>query len=195
MKGDMAGTTLQSLEEQRSEFSRRRLTAMPFAGIVAWAVVGVAGTTLGPTGAVWTLFIATGSIAYVGILLSRFTGERLYDLSRPKNVFDALFFHGVAQALLVFSIAIPFFMIDHTSLPLTVGILTGLMWMPLSWIIEHWVGIFRATGRAALVVAAWYLFPEGRFVAVPTVIIAVYVVTIVLLEARWRRVTSLTARR
>jgi hypothetical protein len=85
-------------------------------------------------------------------------------------------------------------MIDHT-LPLTVGILTGLMWMPLSRIIEHWVGIFRATGRAALVVAAWYLFPEARFVAVPTVIIAVYVVTIVVLEARWRRVTSLTARR
>ena len=195
MKGDMAGTASRSLEEQRSEFRRRRLTAMPFAGIVAWAVVGVAGMTLGPTGAVWTLFIATGSIAYVGILLSRFTGERLYDLTRPKNVFDALFFHGVAQALLVFSIAIPFFMIDHTSLPLTVGILTGLMWMPLSWIIEHWVGIFHATGRAALVVAAWYLFPEARFVAVPAVIIAVYVVTIVVLEARWRRVTSLTARR
>jgi hypothetical protein len=188
-------STHQSLEDQRREFAARRLTGMPLAGIVAWSVVGVGGATLGLTGAAWTLFVATGSIAYIGLFMSRFTGERLYDRGRPKNVFDALFFHGVAQALLVFSIAIPFFMIDPTSLPLSVGILTGLMWLPLSWIIEHWIGIFHATSRTAGVVAAWYFFPEARFVAVPLVIVAIYLVTVVVLEVRWRRVTSLTSRR
>jgi hypothetical protein len=185
---DSATSVPWSLAEQREAFTRRRLIAMPIAGVIAWSVVGIGGATLAPTGAVWILFIATGSIAYVGLFVSRFTGERLYEKAGRKNAFDSLFFHGVGQALLVFSIAIPFFMEDYTSLPLTVGILTGLMWVPVSWIIEHWVGLFHATSRTGLVLAAWYLFPAARFVAVPAVIVLIYLVTIAVLEARWRRV-------
>src|SRR5439155_14648397 len=65
-------------------------------------------------------------------MLSRFTGENFLDKNKPKNVFDSLFFHCIAMALLVYAIAIPFFRVDYTSLPLTVGILAGLMWVPLS---------------------------------------------------------------
>jgi hypothetical protein len=190
MSADTLAPATWSLVEQRGEFRRRRLIAMPLAGVVAWTVVAIGGATLGPNGAVWTLFIATGSIAYIGLFISRFTGERLYDRTRPKNAFDSLFFHGVGQALLVFSIAIPFLRADYTSLPLTVGILTGLMWVPVSWIIEHWVGLFHAGSRTALVLVAWYLFPDARFVAVPIAIVLVYLVTIVVLEVRWRRVRA-----
>lgn len=183
----MTGMASIDLDQQRREFAARRFLAMPLAGVVAWSIVGIAGATLGPTGQVWTLFIATGSIVYLGLFLSRFTGERLYDRSRPPNTFDRLFFLGTAQALLVFAIAIPFFMIDPTSLPLTVGILSGLMWMPLSWILDHWIGVFHATARTALVLVAWLLAPDARFVVVPAVIVAIYAVTIVVLETRWRR--------
>jgi hypothetical protein len=188
MSADTFAPATWSLVEQRGEFRRRRLIAMPLAGVVAWSVVGIGGATLGPNAAVWTLFIATGSIAYIALFISRSTGERLYDRTRPRNAFDSLFFHGVAQALLVFSIAIPFFRADYTSLPLSVGILTGLMWVPVSWIIEHWVGLFHAGGRTPLVLVAWYLFPDARFVTVPIAIVVVYLVTIVVREARWRRV-------
>jgi hypothetical protein len=34
------------------------------------------------------------------------------------------------------------------------------------------------------VVAAWCLFPDHRFVAIPAVIVAIYVVTIVVLATR-----------
>jgi hypothetical protein len=71
-----------------------------------------------------------------------------------------------------------------------VGILAGLMWLPLSWIIDHWVGTFHTLARTAGVTAAWYLFPGARFVAIPLVIVAVYAVTIVVLEARWRTLRS-----
>ena len=77
---------------------------------------------------------ATGSILYLGLLFSRFTGENFLDKRRPKNVFDGLFLRAVAMAVLVFAIAIPFFQADYTSLPLSVGILSGLMWLPWSWI-------------------------------------------------------------
>jgi len=94
------------------------------------------------------------------------------------------------MCLLVYAIAIPFFLKDYTSLPLTVGILSGLMWVPLSWIVQHWIGLFHGITRTLLVVAAWYLFPHARFVAIPAVIVGIYLITIFVLERRWREING-----
>ena len=163
-----------TLEEERAAFSRGRFLAMPLTGAIVWAVIGVCGAILEPAAAVWVLFLGTGE---------HLTKQR-------RNAFDPLFYVGTAQALLVFSIAIPFFQTDYTSLPLSVGILTGLMWMPFSWIIQHWIGIFHSVTRTALCLTAWYLFPDQRFVVIPAIIVAVYAVTIVVLEKRWRVVNA-----
>ena len=40
---------------------------------------------------------------------------------------------------------------------------------------------------------AWYFAPHGRFVVFLAVIVGVYVVTIVIMEQRWRAVTRGTA--
>ena len=175
-----------SLDEQKLEFARRRGLAMPLAGLIAWSLVGIGGLVLPKIVEVWLLFGATGAIVYLGMFLSRFTGEHFLDPNRPKNAFDALFLRTVGMSLLVYAIAIPFFLVDYTSLPLTVGILSGLMWLPLSWMIDHWVGTFHAVTRTLLVSAAWYLLPHARFVAVPFVIVALYAVTITILEQHWR---------
>jgi hypothetical protein len=50
-----------------------------------------------------TIIRRTGFIAYLGIMLSRFTGENFLDKNKPQNVFDSLFFHCVATALLVYA--------------------------------------------------------------------------------------------
>ena len=81
---------------------------MPLAGAIAWVIVGLGGLLLGPVGQVWTLFIATGMIVFLGLQLSKLTGENLSDRNQPKNTFDRLFFTGLAMALLVYAIAIPF---------------------------------------------------------------------------------------
>ncbi|NVK54090.1 MAG: hypothetical protein HWE26_00635 [Alteromonadaceae bacterium] len=175
-----------TLEEQRKEFANRRLIATPIAGLIAWTIVAVGSLFLEPVGKSLLLFAATGSIVYLGILVSKFTGENFLDKSRPKNTFDTLFMYSVGMAVLVYAIAIPFFMLDYTSLPLSVGILTGLMWLPISWIIQHWIGIVHGLLRTILVLAAWYLFPEHRFLAVSVVIIVLYLFAITVLEKRWR---------
>ncbi|MEO7052171.1 MAG: hypothetical protein ABI128_10955 [Rhodanobacter sp.] len=56
----------------------------------------------------------------------------------------------------------------------------------MSWIIRHWIGIAHAVGRTVTVLAAWYLFPQQRFVAIPAVIVVIYVFTMLVLETRWR---------
>ncbi|NCT66302.1 MAG: hypothetical protein GXC76_01525 [Rhodanobacteraceae bacterium] len=179
-----------SLDEQRNEFARRRFLAMPLAGTIAWTVAGVCGLFLPPRLAGIVLFAATGSIFYLALLLARFTGEDLLGRSRPKNAFDTLFLLAIAMALLVYAIAIPFYHQDPTSLPLTIGVLTGLMWLPFSWIIGHWIGIAHGIGRTLAIVAIWHLLPGQRLVAVPAVIVLIYAATIAVLESRWRRLAA-----
>lgn len=171
-----------TLEEQRIEFAKGKFLATPLAGLIVWAIIGTVGLFFSDFIAVWTLFIGCGSIVYLGLFLSRFTGERFLDRSRPKNEFDTLFLYCAAQAILVYAIAIPFFLLDHTSLPLSVGILTGLMWLPFSWIVRHWVGIFHTLTRTLMIVALWYLLPDHRFVAIPFGIVLLYMVTLGILR-------------
>ena len=173
-----------TLDEQRAEFASGRFLAMPIAGTIVWTLIGIGGAFL-PVGlAAWVLFICTGFTFGLGVLVARLIGEDILGKTRPSNAFDQLFFHTVVMAWLVFAIAIPFFMVEPTSLPLTVGILAGLMWVPFSWIIQHWVGLFHGIARTVLVLAAWYLFPEQRFVVIPAVIVAIYLVTIAVLRTR-----------
>ncbi len=180
-------TAARSLEAQREEFARRRMLAMPLAGAIAWTAIGIAGALLEPPMAAMALFVGTGTIVYLGMALSNLTGERFLDRNQPKNEFDGLFFHTVAMSLLTYAIALPFYMHETSALPLGAGILTGLMWLPLSWAIRHWVGVFHAVARTVLVTALWFALPEQRFVAIPFAIVAVYAVTIAVLERRWRR--------
>ncbi|WP_031427094.1 DUF7010 family protein [Flavimarina sp. Hel_I_48] len=173
-----------TLEEQRVAFSNQRFLATPLAGLIIWIIIGFIGIFFSDFVSVWSIFIGTGSIVYLSLFLSKFTGENFMDKSKPKNEFDKLFFFTVAQAILVYAIAIPFFQIDYSSLPLTVGILTGLMWLPFSWIVNHWVGIFHALTRTILILILWYLLPEHRFIAIPFAICLIYGATLVILRTR-----------
>jgi hypothetical protein len=182
-------TQVRTLEEQRQEFAQRKFLAMPLAGLIMWTIVGIGGIFLTPILKAWLLFICTGFIAFLGMFISKYTGENFLDKKKPKNTFDNLFFLAMGEALLVYAIALPFFVVDYTSLPLTVGILTGLMWLPFSWIVQHWVGLFHGIIRTVSVLALWYLFPDLRFVVIPFAIVLLYIITIVILLKRLKHVS------
>ena len=173
-----------TLEEQRVEFTNRIFLATPLSGLIIWSIIGIAGIILPVEATVWVLFIGTGSIVYLGLFISKFTGENFLDKNKPKNEFDKLFLYTVGQAILAYSIAIPFFLLDYSSLPMTVGILTGTMWLPFSWIIKHWVGVFHTLSRTIIVLVLWYILPEYRFVAIPFAIVLIYIVTLIILKNR-----------
>lgn len=174
------------LDEQHRVFLSSPFLAMPIAGTLAWAAIGVAGALLPLNAAVWAVFIGTGSIFYLGILVARFTGEDLLGRKSKGNFFDRIFLHAVMMAVLVYSIAIPFFLVEPRSLPMSVGILSGLMWLPFSALIRHWVGLFHGITRTVLCVAAYYAFPNQTFVVIPAIIVVIYLVTIVVLVKRPR---------
>ena len=175
--------TDRTLRELREQFGRSRFLAMPIAGAIAWSAAGAFGAILPADQASIALFFCMPAVFPLGLLFARFTGEDLFG-TKSRNELDSLFMLGILMANLVWAIAIPFWMMDPSSLPLTGGILAGLMWIPFSWIIQHWVGLFHAITRTVLIMAAWFLFPDHRFVIMPVVIVVMYLITIVALATR-----------
>jgi hypothetical protein len=131
------------------------------------------------------VYLATGAIVYLGMALSRLTGESFF--RRDRNAFDRLLLVGLATPQLVFAIAIPFAMVEPRAVTLGVGIFSGLGWTTFSWITQHWIGYFHAVVRTLLVLAGWLLFPAHHFQVVPAIIVLMYAITIPVLEQRWRR--------
>ena len=174
-----------SLDAQHAAFLDNKFLAMPIAGTIAWSAIGIVGALAPLHIAVWAVWIGTGMIFYLGLGIARLTGEDLLGRERASDFFDRVFLLSTGSALLVFAIAIPFFLVEPTSLPLSVGVLSGLMWLPFSGLIQHWVGLFHGVVRTVGIVAVWYLLPEARFVAVPAVIVAVYLATIAVLARRY----------
>jgi hypothetical protein len=160
------------------------MLAMPIAGAIAWSAAGVCGAILrDDDSASIALFLCMPAVFPLALLIGRFTGEDVF-ASQGANELDRLFGHGILMSVLVWGIAIPFWMVEPSSLPLSGGILAGLMWIPLSWILQHWVGLFHAIARTVLVTGAWFLFPDHRFVVIPVLIVAVYLISIVALATR-----------
>jgi hypothetical protein len=182
-------TNTNTLEEQRAAFTSRRFLAMPLSGLICWAIIGIGSLFLNNFQSVMLVFIATGSIVYLAMAISKLTGEPFF--RKEKNTFDRLFLVGLLMSLLVYAIAIPFFLQDYRSVTLSVGILAGLMWIPFSWVVQHWIGYFHTLSRTLLILIAWYAFPEHHFQVIPAVIVIIYVITILVMEKRWKSINSI----
>ncbi len=178
------------LEQQREDFKKNRFIAMPLAGTVVWALLGISAPFVSELTITWLLYIGTGAIFYLGAGPPTSPVSDFLPRRQAKNSFDRLFFVGMIMSLMVFAIALPVAAIDHTTVPLSIGILAGLMWMPLSWAIEHWIGYFHTLTRTFGIVAAWYLFPDARVEAISAVIVAVYIVSLITLERRFQSIKS-----
>lgn len=177
-----------TLDQLREEYARRRFVAMPVAGAIGWTAAGICGVLL-PTGpASLAMFVCVGMIFWLGALIGKLLGEPIIQSAEEQGELDRLFLLTVTSSSLVLGIAVPFYLIEPSSLPLSLGILPGLMWVPFSWMIQHPVGIWHGAVRTAAIVAAWYLFPDARFVAVPGVIVGVCLVSIYVLASRPRAV-------
>lgn len=186
----MNPTLALSLDQQLDVYRQNRFLTMPITGMIVWAGIGVAGAILPTPQAVLVTYIGTGMIFYLALLVAKLIGEDVLGRTRKGNFFDRVFLTTCGMSFLVYSLAIPFQLREPSSVPLSVGVLSGLMWLPFSLMIGHWVGFFHGIVRTLLLVAAWYLFPEHRFTILPAIIVAVYLVSIVALHRRWKALKS-----
>ncbi|HKZ19765.1 MAG TPA: hypothetical protein VJQ57_06605 [Acidimicrobiia bacterium] len=58
------------------------------------------------------------------------------------------------------------------------------MWLPFSWIIRRWVGMFHAFARTALVTFRLVRLSRQPLPVIPAVIVVIYLITIYVLATR-----------
>ena len=181
-----------TLDEQLAAFRRNRFLAMPITGLLVWLGLGVTGAILPAPQAALAIYVGTGMIFYLALLVAKLLGEDLLGRTRKGNFFDKLFLATIAMSVFVYALAIPFQFSELSSVPLSVGVLTGLMWLPFSVMAGHWVGYFHAIARTLLLTAAWFLFPAHRFTLLPAIIVALYFISILALAKRWNSLKTST---
>lgn len=184
-----------TLEQHRRAFCEKKLMAMPISGAIIWLVLGILGLFIAPEQMVLITYIATGSIFYLALVVAKFTGEDLLaKKGAPKNPFDTLFFATVVMSLMGFSLVFILAQLDYRTVPVSIGIISGLMWLPLSWIIQHKLGVIHTLVRTVTITLVWFLSPENTFVLVPFIIVATYIVSLWQLANRFQQLQQSTGK-
>ncbi len=171
------------LVQLRADFDVQagRSLALPLAGAIVWAVVGIAALFLTPRISTFVLIIGTGAIFPIGLLLAGLLRERLLNNTNPLAKLMGM---CVLMVNLLWAVHISLLYIAPTLIPLTLGISLGLHWIVFSWIIQHPMGTIHAITRTILVTAAWWLFPEHQMSAVAGAVVITYLYSILVLRSR-----------
>lgn len=137
------------LAELRRDFREGSTNAMPLAGAIVWAGIGVAALFLPErTVATLALYIMLG-IMPLAFLIDRLRGRNLF-AGGTANPLTTLFLLNVSMI----AIAIPLVVIGAgggQSLLIVLGmaIFAGLVWIPYGWAADDPSGLRHAVGRAA----------------------------------------------
>lgn len=180
------GNVMKTLEQYRDEYKQKKMLAMPISGCAVWFIIGMLGMFVETQYLGLITFIGTGMIFYIALGVAKITNETLLVKKAERNPFDNLFLSTVIMSLMGYGLVIPMTQLDHTTIPLSVGIISGLMWLPLSWTLQHPLGVIHTVTRTVSLVILWYLFPEDRFVVLPFAIVIIYLFSIYQLYTRWR---------
>ena len=172
-----------NLNHLRADFDKQagKSLALPAAGAIVWAAVGVAALFLSPRIATFAMIIGTGLIFPIGILLASLLRENLFTNTNPLAKLMAM---CVLMVNLLWAVHISLLFVEPTLIPLTLGISLGLHWIVFSWIIGHPVGTVHAVARTALVTIAWWLFPGYAVSAVAAAVVISYIYSVVVLRRR-----------
>ena len=143
-----------------------------------WSVVAWLGWAFPAEIIPWVYFGTTLVFLFNGMLLMRAgknisSGQKALKQDLPVK----LHLYLLAQVILTFAIAIPFFLEEPTSLPLTMGILTGTIWFPYSWIFNRRVGYLHVVLRTVSISTLWLLYPEQGYILIPVAIALIYFLT------------------
>ena len=175
-----------TLEQYRIEYKQKKLITMPIAGTIVWFILGVMALFIPAKSMVLPMYIGTGCIFYLALFISRFTGEKLLVKKEERNPFDSLFLYTLMMSWCGFAIAIPFGLQNYTAIPMALGIVSGMMWLPISWTLEHNVGLIHTISRTVLCLVTWLIFPELSYVLIPFIIVAIYIISLYQLVNRYK---------
>ena len=182
------------MEELRAAVRRDQLAsfvrlkggfAVPLAGMIFWAALGVAGYSLEPEQ--WNLaaFVFSGAIFPLAVVLSKLLRVDFMK-DQPTATGDVLLPTFIGM-LLFYAIAFAAFWESPQLVPLILAVGMSQHWPVIGWSYGK-TGIYSAHAivRCIGAFAIWQLVPDGRFTLIPFWVAAVYLGTVVaiLIEAK-----------
>jgi hypothetical protein len=157
-EGMAMSMTDRSLDELRADFRASSTNAMPIAGMITWAALGIGALVLPErTIASASLYIMI-AIMPLAFLIDRLRGRNLF--SGGDNPLVQLFLRGIIMVALTIPLAV---IGAKGGQPLLVllgmAILAGVVWIPFGWAADDPSGTMHAVGRGIGCYLAYGLCP------------------------------------
>ena len=174
-----------SLAEARRDYLATSTTAMPIAGLIAWAALAVAAYLLGHRLPYFAPFVAAAIPFPLALIIDKLRGEPGIQAESRRNPVTQLFMRFIT----VVALLIPFVIIaasaahDLDMLILGLAILAGMVWVPHGWGADDPAGFIHFIMRALLCYAAYVFAPEPlRGAAIAGVAALTYVYAIIAMK-------------
>ncbi|GAA4031218.1 hypothetical protein GCM10022281_08440 [Sphingomonas rosea] len=164
-----------SLEQLHADFRATSTNAMPIAGLVTWAALGLAALVLPERTVANASLYIMAAILPLAFLIDRLRGRNLF--GGGDNPLVRLFLLGI----LMVGLTVPLAVIGTKGgqallILLGMAILAGIVWIPFAWAADDPTGITHAVVRALGCYLA-YGFVPAPFTAsaICAVVVAAYV--------------------
>ena len=169
------------LSDLRAEFLATSTQSMPIAGILFWAIVGIAALRISPNTLAYVVLFGSGMIFPFGALLDRLIYKRM-KLSSTANPVVQLFMRCLALVVLLWPFVIIAAHKTHDANLIVLGgaILMGIIWIPYGWAADDPVGLHHAIGRCILCYTAYLYAPTPyKATAISTAVILAYLYSLI----------------
>jgi hypothetical protein len=175
-----------SLAELQAEFRAGSTTAMPIAGLIAWAGLGIAAALL-PEGSVANLSLYIMAVIMpLAIMIERARGRNLF--AGGENPLTKLFLLGIVMVALTIPLAV---IGAQGGQPLLVllgmAILAGIVWIPYGWAADDPSGTVHAVARGIGCYLAYGFVPAPwTGSAICAVVVVAYVYSLLVMRPTGR---------
>jgi hypothetical protein len=182
-----------SLAQLQAEFRAASTNAMPIAGLIAWAGLGVAAAFLPePTAANLSLYIMA-VILPVAFVIERARGRNLF--AGGNDPLTRLFLSGIVMV----GLTIPLAVIGSAGgqpllILLGMAILAGIVWIPCGWAADDRSGMVHAVARGIGCYAAYALVPAPwTGTAICAVVVVAYLYSLSVMRPTGKAAEASTA--
>jgi hypothetical protein len=175
-------TSDRSLADLQAEFRAGSTNAMPIAGMITWAALGVAGALLPErTVANLSLYIMA-VIMPLAFLIERARGRNLF--AGGDQPLTKLFLLGIIMVALTIPLGVIGAQGGQPLLVLlTMAILAGIVWIPFGWAADDPSGTIHAVGRGIGCYLAYALCPAPWTAsAICAVVVAAYLYSLAVMR-------------
>ena len=168
----MSDATLNELQEQ---FRSGSTNAMPLAGMIVWATLGISALFVAPPILSNLALYVMAAILPLAFVIDKARGRNLF--AGGEDPLTKLFL----TSIIGIALSVPLVVIgvsgseNYTLMVLGMAVLAGVVWIPYGWAADDPVGLRHAVGRGLGCYLAYTFTPEPfRATAICTIVVLAY---------------------